>query len=84
VPPALSGILPARRVGAGFPLEEKEGPMTGFGLARRLDASGSLSPEGAVLGTAGYLAPESHLGRPTDPAREIILAPGAALSLASR
>jgi hypothetical protein len=32
--------------------------VTDFGLAKRIDAKGSLSPTGAVIGTPGYMAPE--------------------------
>jgi WD40 repeat protein len=38
--------------------EHKQPHVTDFGLAKRLDASASLSPEGAVIGTASYMAPE--------------------------
>src|SRR6516225_6400014 len=41
----------------------KQPHVTDFGLAKRLDASGSLSPEGAVIGTAGYMAPEQAAAR---------------------
>lgn len=32
--------------------------VTDFGLARRLDATSSLSPSGAIIGTPAYMAPE--------------------------
>jgi hypothetical protein len=32
--------------------------VTDFGLARRLDAAGSLSPSGAIIGTPSYMSPE--------------------------
>jgi serine/threonine-protein kinase len=32
--------------------------ITDFGLARRLDAAGSLSPSGAIIGTPSYMSPE--------------------------
>jgi eukaryotic-like serine/threonine-protein kinase len=45
-------------------LDERGQPhVTDFGLAKRLDASGSLSPEGAVIGTASYVAPEQAAAR---------------------
>jgi WD40 repeat protein len=41
----------------------KQPHVTDFGLAKRLDASGSLSPEGAVIGTPSYMAPEQAAGQ---------------------
>jgi WD40 repeat protein/tRNA A-37 threonylcarbamoyl transferase component Bud32 len=41
----------------------KQPHVTDFGLAKRLDVSDSLSPEGAVIGTAGYMAPEQAAAR---------------------
>jgi WD40 repeat protein/tRNA A-37 threonylcarbamoyl transferase component Bud32 len=41
----------------------KQPHVTDFGLAKRLDASGSLSRDGAVLGTASYMAPEQAAAR---------------------
>jgi WD40 repeat protein/tRNA A-37 threonylcarbamoyl transferase component Bud32 len=32
--------------------------VSDFGLARRLDAAGSLSPSGAIIGTPSYMSPE--------------------------
>jgi WD40 repeat protein len=49
----------------------KQPHVTDFGLAKRLDASGSLSPEGAVIGTAGYMAPEQAAGRRLTPAADV-------------
>jgi serine/threonine-protein kinase len=37
--------------------------LTDFGLAKRVQQEGSLSPTGAVLGTPGYMAPEQAAGR---------------------
>src|SRR5262249_25298682 len=36
----------------------KQPHVTDFGLAKRLDGSSSLSSDGAVVGTASYMAPE--------------------------
>jgi WD40 repeat protein/tRNA A-37 threonylcarbamoyl transferase component Bud32 len=51
----------------------KQPHVTDFGLAKRLDASDSLSPEGAVIGTASYMAPEQAAagGRRLTPAADV-------------
>jgi WD40 repeat protein/tRNA A-37 threonylcarbamoyl transferase component Bud32 len=41
----------------------KQPHVTDFGLAKRLGESASLSPAGAVIGTAGYMAPEQAAAR---------------------
>jgi tRNA A-37 threonylcarbamoyl transferase component Bud32 len=37
--------------------------LTDFGLAKRVQQEGSLSPSGAIIGTPGYMAPEQAAGR---------------------
>ncbi len=41
----------------------KQPHVTDFGLARRLDEPSSLSPSGAVIGTASYMAPEQAMAQ---------------------
>jgi WD40 repeat protein len=49
----------------------KQPHVTDFGLAKQLDASSSLSPEGAVIGTASYMAPEQATGGRLTPAADV-------------
>jgi eukaryotic-like serine/threonine-protein kinase len=52
----------------GFRISDFEPKITDFGLAKRLDTdSTAWTQDGAVLGTAGYMAPEQAAGR----AREV-------------
>jgi WD40 repeat protein/tRNA A-37 threonylcarbamoyl transferase component Bud32 len=49
----------------------KQPHITDFGLAKQLDAGSSLSPEGAVIGTASYMSPEQAAGRRLTPAADV-------------
>jgi WD40 repeat protein len=40
--------------------------VTDFGLAKRLDETGDVTGTGAVVGTAGYMAPENASGAPQE------------------
>jgi predicted Ser/Thr protein kinase len=42
-----------------------------FGIARALDTAGSVTINGMVLGTPGWMAPEQLAGRPASPAGDI-------------
>jgi eukaryotic-like serine/threonine-protein kinase len=42
-----------------------------FGIARAMDAAGSLTMNGVVLGTPGWMAPEQLAGGPASPAGDV-------------
>jgi tRNA A-37 threonylcarbamoyl transferase component Bud32 len=47
--------------------------LTDFGLAKRVQQEGSLSPSGAIIGTPSYMAPEQAAGRRSQPAASAAL-----------
>ncbi len=48
-------------------IDDEDQPMvTDFGLAKRMEASVSLTGPGAIVGTAGYMSPEQASGQQTD------------------
>src|SRR5947208_12430901 len=51
--------------------------LTDFGLAKRVQQEGSLSPSGAIVGTPSYMAPEQAAGRRGVPG------PGGALTMSA-
>jgi len=57
--------------------------VTDFGLAKKLDGTGSLTRTGAVIGTPSYMPPEQAGGRKTSPPRPTCTAWGHPLRVAS-
>ncbi len=52
--------------GKDTPLAQCTPKITDFGLAKRLDGASARTESGAVLGTAGYMAPEQAEGKSKD------------------
>jgi|SRR5579884_284842 len=52
--------------GSDTPLEQCTPKITDFGLAKQLDDASTRTESGAVLGTAGYMAPEQAEGKSKD------------------
>lgn len=74
-PPRLSGPDSSLRL----PHPELQPKVSDFGLAKKIDNSGSITKTGAVVGTPSYMAPEQAAGRKDLTAAADVYALGAIL-----